>query len=317
MDVLADVLRGVHLRSQVYGRLSLKAPWAMRIDGLSHPMFYAISRGSCVLEINGARLALSGGDLVFFLGGGSHVLRDGPGTRPVPVGEIYAARGGRCGGLVHYGGTGAHTTVVSGCFLFEEASLSPLLASLPPLIHVKGDGGVASRWLDSTLQFVASEMEAELPGYETVASRLAEVLFVQALRTHVASLPVEQGNWLRALTDPQIGFVLQRLHESPEKAWTVEGLARLASMSRSVFAARFKAIVGEGPLSYLTRWRMHKAAQLIVTGAQSTSAIAQAVGYETDSAFVKAFKRHLGETPGSYRRRLKERGDVPPASSPR
>ncbi|MDC3954485.1 AraC family transcriptional regulator [Polyangium jinanense] len=318
MDVLADVLRGLHLRTKVYGRLEMRAPWGMRVDKPGHALFYAVSRGSCLLEVDGARIPLSGGDFVFLLGGSSHVLRDCPGTRPMPVAEIYAIRGGRCGGLVHHGGAGAPTTLVSGCFLFEGTSLDPLIASLPPLIHVKGDGGVAARWLESTLQFVASEMEAEQPGYETVASRLSEVLFVQALRTHVASLPIEQASWLRALTDAQIGVVLQRLHENPEKPWTVESLAHLASMSRSVFAARFKAVVGEGPLTYLTRWRMHRATQLMAGGDRSTTAIAQAVGYETDSAFVKAFKRHLGETPGAFRRRLKAReGDAVPAAGPR
>jgi AraC-like DNA-binding protein len=123
----------------------------------------------------------------------------------------------------------------------------------------------------------------------------------------VASLPPEQGGWLRALTDPRLSTALQRLHERPEAPWTVEGLARAAGMSRSVFAARFKSIVGEGPLTYLTRWRMHKATRLMTAGNLSASEIAQAVGYETDSAFVKAFKRHVGETPGAYRRRLKGR----------
>ncbi|MDC0749583.1 AraC family transcriptional regulator [Polyangium mundeleinium] len=318
MDVLADVLRGLHLRTKVYGRLEMRAPWGMRVEKPGHALFYAVSRGSCLLEVDGARIPLSGGDFVFLLGRSTHVLRDAPGTRPLPVAEIYAIRGGRCGGLVHHGGAGAPTTLVSGCFLFEGTSLDPLIASLPPLIHVRGDGGIAARWLESTLQFVASEMEAEQPGYETVASRLSEVLFVQALRTHVASLPVEQASWLRALTDAQIGVVLQRLHENPEKPWTVESLAHLASMSRSVFAARFKAVVGEGPLTYLARWRMHRATQLMAGGAASTTAIAQAVGYETDSAFVKAFKRHLGETPGAFRRRLKEReADAVPAAGPR
>lgn len=310
MDVLAETLRCVHLRSRIYGRLELKAPWGMRLLGSerpeahrTEPLFYAVSRGNCLLEIEGKRIPLAGGDFVFILGGTSHVLRDAPKSRVATVAEVYAQRGGRCGGIVQYGGEGAETTIISGSFLFEGILLSPLVESLPRFLHVKGDGGVASRWLESTMQFVSSEMESELPGYETVASRLADILFVQALRTHVQSLPEGQGGWLRALFDPKLSVVLQRLHEKPEGPWSVESLARAAGMSRSVFAAHFKNVMGEAPLTYLTRWRMHRATQLIAGGTSSTTELAQAVGYDTDSAFVKAFKRHVGETPGAYRRR--------------
>lgn len=317
MDVLADALRCVHLRSKVHGRLELRAPWGMHVDAPCYALFYVVSRGSCLLDIDGARHALSAGDLVFVLRPVPHVLRDSPGTRHTPsLAEVYASRGGGCGGIVHHGGAGAPATIVCGAFAFEGTSINPLIASLPPMLHLKGEGGVASGWLESTMQMLASEMEAGQPGYEVVASRLCDVLFVQALRAHVATLPVEEGSWLRALTDPQFGLVLQRLHEHPEKPWTLESLARLATMSRSVFAARFKAVVGMAPLTYLARWRMHKAAGLVAAGTQSTSAIAEAVGYETDSAFVKAFKRHVGETPGSFRRRQKApSGDAPPASA--
>ncbi|PTL79865.1 AraC family transcriptional regulator [Vitiosangium sp. GDMCC 1.1324] len=314
MDVLADTLSSIRLRSMINGRMEMSAPWGMRVDARTVGMFYVVSRGSCVLELQGKQHMLAAGDFVFILGGVPYALKDSPRTRPVAASEIYANRGGRCGGVIRYGGAGAPTTIVCGRFVFEGTTLSPLVASLPPILHVKGDGGIATRWLESTMQFVASEMEAEQPGYETVANRLGDVLLVQALRTYVASLPVEQGGWLRALVDPQLGVVLQRIHERPQEPWTVESLARTAGMSRSVFAARFKSLVGEGPLTYLTRWRMHKAMQLMTEGAESASAIAQAVGYETDSAFVKAFKRHVGETPGSFRRRLKER-EAPSAST--
>ncbi|AKU97497.1 Transcriptional regulator, AraC family [Labilithrix luteola] len=311
MDVLAEALRAVHLRSRIYGRLELKAPWGMRLlrserpeAHRTEPLFYAVSRGNCLLEIDGKRIPLAGGDFVFILDGTSHVLKDAPKSKVATVAEVYAQRGGRCGGIVQYGGDGAETTIISGSFLFEGILLSPIVESLPRFLHVKGDGGVASRWLESTMQFVASEMESELPGYETVASRLADVLFVQALRTHVQSLPEGRGGWLRALFDPKLSVVLQRLHEKPDEPWSVESLARVAGMSRSVFASRFKSVMGEAPLAYLTRWRMHRATQLIASGAASTSELAEAVGYETESAFVKAFKRHVGETPGAYRRRV-------------
>ncbi len=303
MDVLTEALRGVQLRSQIYGRLELKAPWGMRVDSLPLTAFYAVSRGGCVLETRDRRLTLAAGDVVLLRAELGHTLRDRPGSRAASPAEVYAQRGGRCGGIVHYGGAGAPTTIVSGGLHFLDTRLSPLIASLPDVIHVQGDGGVTSRWLESTLQFVASEMDAQLPGYELVASRLADVLFVQALRTHVASVTGAQAGWLRALWDPALGVALPRMHERPVEPWTVAALARSAGMSRSAFAARFKAVLGLSPLAYLTRWRMQRAAELLADRAATTAAIASAVGYVTHSAFVKAFKRHTGDTPGAYRRR--------------
>lgn len=303
MDVLTEVLRGVHSRNQIYGRLELTAPWGMRVEGPSRLSFYAVSRGGGVLEARGRRLQLAVGDLVFLRAGIAHTLKDHPRTRAVSVAEVYAQRGGRCGGLVRYGGDGAPTTIVSGAFSFEATHLHPLIAHLPEVLHVEGDGGSAARWLESTLQFIASEMHVEAPGYELVAGRLADVLFVHALRSHMRTGPCEAAGWLRAIADPQLGPAFQRMHERPGAPWTVDTLARAASMSRSAYAARFKAMLGIAPLTYLTRWRMQRAAELLRTGTAALSEVAASVGYETDGAFVKTFKRHLGETPGAYRRR--------------
>jgi transcriptional regulator GlxA family with amidase domain len=141
-----------------------------------------------------------------------------------------------------------------------------------------------------------------------VASRLADVLFIHALRAYVAARPCENGGWLRAIVDRDLGAVLQRMHAAPEQPWTVDGLARAAGMSRSAFAARFKAMLGFGPLTYLARWRMHRAAELLATSDAPAAAIASAVGYETEGAFGKTFKRYVGETPGAYRRRVRAVG---------
>ncbi|MGK3996991.1 AraC family transcriptional regulator [Sorangium sp. So ce1024] len=316
MDVLTEALRSVQLRSQIYGRLELKAPWGMRIEGHDVTTFYAVSRGGCVLDAGGRRLTLAPGDVVFLRARLAHALRDRPGSRAASPEEVFAQRGGRCGGTVHYGGDGAPTTIVAGGLHFTDARLNPLVASLPELIHVQGDGGVTTRWLQSTLQFVAAEMDAELPGYELVAGRLADVLFVQALRTHVASVTCGAPSWLRALWDPALGVALQRMHERPADPWTVEALARAAGMSRSAFAARFKGALGVAPLEYLTRWRMRRAAEMLADDAASTAAVASAVGYDTDGAFVKAFKRHMGETPGAYRRKALARQNAGTTAPP-
>jgi transcriptional regulator GlxA family with amidase domain len=200
---------------------------------------------------------------------------------------------------------------VSGCFRFEAQGDNPLIECLPPVIHVKSDGGPAVRWLEATLQFLATETASDQPGTATVVSRLADILFVQAMRANLASACSDARGWLRALTDPQLGAALRVMHERPAEPWTVEALAEKVAMSRSAFAARFKAQVGDGPLGYLTRWRMQRAAQLLHDTDRTVAAVAGAVGYETDAAFGKAFRRHLGMTPSEYRSRAAERMPAP------
>ncbi|MBJ6765075.1 AraC family transcriptional regulator [Myxococcaceae bacterium JPH2] len=304
MDVLADALRSLQLKTEVYGRLELSAPWGISLD-LEHPgFFHAVSRGGCWLEVDGQRIPLAAGDWVFILGKGPHALRDSPKTSTRPLPELYAEVGAECGGVLRHGGSGPQTTLISFSFGLGGTWLSRLLSGLPRVLHMKGDGSHSTRWVESLVQLVASEMEAGRPGHELVSTRLADVLFVQALRGHVESFPGEKGGWLRALEDAQLGKVLKQLHERPQHPWTVDTMARAASMSRSTFAARFQKVLGESPLSYLTGWRMHTATQLMA-GDASMADIAEAVGYETDSAFGKAFKRHIGQSPGEFRRSLR------------
>jgi AraC-like DNA-binding protein len=301
MDVLADALRALRVKTEVYGRLELTAPWGIEL-AMAHPgYFHSVSRGGCWLTVDGQSVALAAGDWVFVLGGAPHVLSDTIGSHARPLPDIYEQTGAHCGGVLHYGGAGPATTLVSFSFTLDGSWLNPRLSRLPRVLHVKGDGAGPTRWVESIVQLAAAEMEAARPGHEIIATRIADVLLVQALRTHAAAL--EAGGWLHALEDPRLGAVLQRVHERPEQPWTVEAMARTAGMSRSMFAARFRTIVGEGPLSYLTRWRMHKAMQAIRDGDASLGAIAESVGYGDDSAFGKAFKRQVGLSPAAYRRR--------------
>ncbi len=308
MDVLTDVLEAVHLKSMIHGRLELTAPWGLRLDG-GRPGFYVVTRGTCWLEVAGVEepLQLAGGDFVLLPKGQAHVLRDSRRTRALPVAEVIgncptSRKGCQPGGIRHAGGGGALTTMVGGCFVFEDGEKNPLLVSLPPVIHVKGDGGTAVRWLEASLQFVASEMGSGQPGAETVVSRLADILFVQAVRAHLAQAGEGAKGWLRALVDPQIGEALGLIHQRPEEPWTVESLASRVALSRSAFAARFAHLVGEPPLTYLTRWRMDKATRLLRTSHASIGEVAARVGYDAEAAFSKAFKRWIGVAPGAYRR---------------
>lgn len=308
MDVLTDVLEALHLKSLIYGRLELTAPWGLRMDG-GHCGFFVVTRGTCWLEVDGVEepLQLAGGDFVLLPKAQEHTLKDAPRTRALPVAEVLgncpkSRQGCQPGGIHHAGGGGALTTMVSGCFQFEDGEKNPLLACLPPVVHVKGDGGTAVQWLEASLQFVASEMASGQPGAETVVSRLADILFVQAVRAHLAQSGENARGWLRALVDPQIGGALGLMHQQPEEPWTVESLAARAAMSRSAFAARFAQLVGEPPLAYLTRWRMDKATRLLRGGQASIGEIAGRVGYQAEAAFSKAFKRWNGVAPGAYRR---------------
>jgi AraC-like DNA-binding protein len=289
MDVLTEVLRDGKSRTAIYGRLELTAPWGLRVDATRRLSFYAVARGAAVLNVHGNKLHLGTGDLVFLQKGLAHTLKDHARSRAASITEVYAQRGGRCGGIVEYGGGGAKATIISGGFEFDTTTQNPLVAHLPEVIHVPGDASDVVRWLESTLHLMAFEMHEEQPGYELVASRLADVLFVHALRSHVKNNPCQVG-WLRAIGDPQLGVAFQRMHEAPGEPWTVETLARTASMSRAAFAARFTEVLGTAPLAYLTRWRMHRAAEMLVESTNNVSAIAASVGYETESAFTKMFK---------------------------
>ncbi len=308
MDVLTDALEAIRLKSMIHGRLELTAPWGFRVD-FGRSGFYVVTRGTCWLEVDGVAepVQLASGDFVLLPHRQSHVLRDNRRTKAAPAREVFAdcpkSTGGcQPGGIRRYGGGGALTTMVGGCFLFEDGAQNPLVAALPPVVHVKGDGGRAVQWLEASLQFVASEMALGQPGAETVVSRLADILFVQAVRAHLAQSSEESTGWLRALVDPQVGAALGLMHEKPEDAWTVEALASRVAMSRSAFAARFAQLVGEPPLTYLTRWRMQKATRLLRGGHASIAEVAARVGYAAEAAFSKAFKRWTGVAPGTYRR---------------
>lgn len=310
MDVLTDVLQSFRLRSQVYGRVELTAPWGFRADAsdLPHPILFVVSRGTCWLEVDGVAgpLPLAGGDFVLLPRGNASILRDTTNTPVVSMETMLQACGkapGQCetSPVLHYGGGGTPVSLISGCLHFEEGGSSPIVDALPALIHVKGDQGESVQWLASTLQFLACEAASSWPGSEAIRSRLADILFVQAVRYHISASGDHPAGWLRALNDAQIGKSLRLIHEKPADPWTVESLAEGVAMSRSAFAERFSTLVGEGPLTYLTKWRMKKAAQMLRRADSTIATVARAVGYEAEASFGKAFKRAMGVAPGEYR----------------
>src|SRR5256885_1857072 len=231
-------------------------------NDLAH--FAMLSRGNCWLSVEGISepIPLTGGDCFLLARGTSIILRDSPRTRPTwSFREIGASANGN---VVHYGGGGAPTTIVCGSLSFDRASLKPITQLLPSFILIKADQA-RTLALHITMQALASEMAEQVPGSEVVATRLAEVLFIQVLRAHIASGPERNKGWLRAVFDPQMGTALSAIHDRVNTPWTVESLAEATGMSRSAFAARFKELLGQTPLEYVTEWREQKAVEVTQT----------------------------------------------------
>ncbi len=264
-----------------------------------------LSRGNCWLSVEGIPepIPLTGGDCFLLARGTSIILRDSLRTRPRWSFREIAARANS--NVAHCGGGGAPTTIVCGSFSFDRASLKPISQLLPGFILIKADQA-RTLALHNTMQALGSEMAEQVPGSEIVANRIAEVLFIQVLRAHIASGPERNKHsqgWLRAIFDPQMGTALSAIHDRVNTPWTVESMAAAAGMSRSAFAARFKELLGQTPLEYVTEWRMQKAMQLLQRRDKKLTDVARSVGYESDAAFSKAFKRVVGANPGEYLKR--------------
>lgn len=304
MDALTEVLQTMPLHSCFLGRAELSAPWGIRVNSLPHAAFHVVIRGNCWLNVDGLQqpVPLTGGDLVVIPQGHGHSLRHDLNSPVLMLEEVLAMRPSDRQNIIYFGGGGMATTLVCGYFYFEDWGYNPLLAALSPLILIKGEDGRAVEWLDATLQFIACETRSNRPGAETVITRLCDVLFIQSVRAFIANLKDGDRSWLQALKDPNIGLAVGTIHRYPEVSWTVDSLARQVCMSRSAFAASFKSLVGEPPLHYLTRVRMHKAVSLLRSSRDNLKQIAEQVGYESEAAFSNAFKRWHGKSPGEYRR---------------
>jgi AraC-like DNA-binding protein len=304
-----SVLDALRVRGHVYCRTEMAAPWGISFPRMPTAHFHVIERGPCWLRMEGVRhaVALATGDFVLLPRGSGHSLSGTPRASTVGIGELVTPRTNHHAydghAVIRGGGKGAQTRLVCGQFSFEDALRHPLLAQLPPLIHIKGRQGRSQPWLSRTLQFLAEETREMRPGTATIVSRLTDIIFVQALRAWMATGPSPAIPWLRAIRDRRIGLALDRIHQRPERPWTIASLAAEAGMSRSPFAARFKALVGEPPLTYLTRWRMLTASTWLRTNDQSVAAIADRIGYHSEAAFTKAFKRQFAMSPAAYRRR--------------
>lgn len=302
MDVLAEVMSLLRTQGQLYGRLELSAPFGLRFPA-ERGICLIVTRGSCLLVVDdGQPIPLVGGDFVFLPAPETYTLKSSPTERVRPVAEVSPPGRFHRTRLIEHGGGGVPTSVIAGCFTFASPESGMLVEHLPPIVHLPASSH-ETPWFGSTLQHLAAETSGNEPGAAAIVDRLAEVLFVQAMRSQIRTM-IGDGSpsWLRALGDPQIGEALRLMHAEPSRNWTVPTLAKAVSMSRSAFAERFRRLVGETPLSHLTQWRMVRAAAMLRDLRPITmAAVASAVGYDSESSFGKVFKRVMGTSPGAYR----------------
>lgn len=314
MDPLDEVFSAMRVENALYARLEATAPWGLSTQRGQTSRFGLVLRGGCWLTLDDepdpTPIALSAGDCFVIPRGRPYSLRDDMKSATVNCVDIVRSN---VGGVVPLGGGGASTTVVSGWFVFDNDGARPLLELLPPLLHIRMDQD-RTHLLQSTLQLLAMETTQRGLGSGLVVSRLADIIFVQTVRAYIDTLdPDSDTGWLAALSDRRIGRALQLLHKDIAADWTVEGLATAVGMSRSAFALRFKEKVGQSPLDYVTRWRMFRAGHLLRSTDKTLAEIASSVGYESEAAFNKAFKRSVGAAPGAYRRGSKVDGEEIPA----
>lgn len=317
-DVLSDILRSLHLRGGVYFQCEFRAPWGMQIKPTPVAEFHLVTRGQCWLRL-GPRsqpVPLHVGDIVVFPHGGGHTLLDAPNAAAVPADQIVGSQNLDAYGPVVYGGKGLPAGLLCGFFEFDREPLHPLVAALPPLIHIHDTDAEDFARLKSVITLITHETGKPQPGADAVVNRLAEVLFIQILRAHVARVDAPPGI-LAAIADKKIGDALARLHNAPEKPWSVASLGRTVAMSRSAFAARFARLVGQAPMEYLALRRIEKARALLRAGGTTAAAVAEKVGYRSEAVFSKAFKRIVGCGPGAYRRKLPRRSQRGNRSDPK
>jgi AraC-like DNA-binding protein len=311
-DPVSRLLRGVHVRSTVYCRSVMRAPWGFGVEAHGNPAFHLVTSGRCWLELAGEpeQTALGAGDLVVLPTGRRHWLRDDPATPATELDEILAATPLDEQGRLRHGGQGPRTCLLCGGFAIEGGTSHPLLRALPTTLVIRGSGGRPAPWLAGTVWMLNAESAADAPGAGQIVTRLADVLLMQALRLTLVEMDDRDGARLRALGDPHIAEAIALIHDQPERAWTVGELAAEVALSRSEFAARFRDLVGESPARYLTRIRLAHAAALLRTSDASLAQIAERAGYRTPFSFGKAFKRVFGITPGAYRTQGNGRPDV-------
>lgn len=308
MDILSDILTTLRLRGTVYFEANFGAPWGMDIKGGAVANFHLVVQGRCWYRCAGRTQSLEGGDVIVFPHGDRHTLLHAPdgdaqpaealiGTPVVPDGNDQ---------LPCYGGSGNTTRLICGHFEIDRAGSHALLGALPAVIHLRRDE--QTDWVASASQIAVAESASTDAGANAIVDRLAEVLLIRMVRAYSRQTTTEAG-FLAALRDPALASALNSMHADPQHGWQLAELARESAVSTTVLVERFQRTLGVAPMQYLTQWRMHKAREMLMSGAQSTGDIAQRVGYASEWSFSKAYKRVFGEGPGATRRTMQQNAE--------
>lgn len=301
MDILSNILRVIRLQGSVYFRSCFCSPWGIEISQNPRASFHIIVRGECWLQMEhlSQPTLLSGGDILVLPHGTPHQISDKPDSLCLAGEQVISAYQQ---GEALFDGNNNNFDIVCGYFEFDQHWSHPFIDALPNVIHMRPEDRYQFGWLDNVLNQIINEAENIQPGSEVLIDRFTEVLFIQVLRAYMLTHNHEQ-NYLTAISDKFIAGALSLMHNSPEKDWTIELLAREVGMSRSVFANRFNELVGQPPIAYLFAWRMQLAKRQIEQTKAPLADIAELVGYNSDSAFKKAFKRFFAQTPASLRKK--------------
>lgn len=299
MDPLTEIFTQMRIRKASFTRLDATAPWGFVSKGEQAVKFILVVRGSGILLAGSHSdpIPLRSGDALIMLDDEPYRLFDHEGSQVLDCVEVEKMRVGQ---NIELGGGGTLTTFVSGAFEIDALDAQPLVAVLPKLLHLKLDQN-RSLAFQSVLELLAAEAEAPGLGSEAVTSRLFELLFVHAIRALASQPEGPTRGWLAAIADRNLAHAIRAIHAEPARDWTVETLAREAGMSRSAFAARFKAVVGRTPLDYLTHWRIYRASRMIQKRGAVLADVSRSVGYDSPAAFNRAFKKETGQTPGAFR----------------
>ena len=315
MDAFSEVLSGVRLKGAMFFNAEFSAPWRLSIPhcstlasalapGAQHLVTYHfVVDGSARARLEGGPdIELSPGDIVVFPHGDPHHLSGGSGANRVENAAVLRKIATRDLSPMQAGGGGATTRFVCGYLTWDPLLGGPILESLPPMLKVNVRADRAGRWLEQSILHLVEEAASESAGSDAMLAKLSEALIVDTLRRYVAGLPDQTTGWLAGARDPVVGKSLALLHRRAHHAWTIAELAAEVGVSRSALVVRFTRYLSEPPMAYLTGWRLRLAAQALTSSSKGVADIAAAVGYESEAAFNRAFKRAFGAPPARYRR---------------
>ena len=321
MDVLSEVLRVVRLEGALFFNAEFSAPWCIS-SAPSPPapylspeaghliIYHFLTEGRAYARLpDGRREELTAGDIVIFPHGDAHLLGNGSPEKPVDSFKTFAKNLTQGLKLVRFGGGGEITRFVCGFMACEPRLSEVFLAGLPKMLKVHVANEPSGQWLENSIRFSVGEVNGSNAGSGLVLAKLSEVLFVETLRRYINALPPDQTGWLAGARDPIIGQALALLHKEPATPWTISNLARRVGLSRTRLAERFRHFLGESPMAYLAQWRLKLGAEILQSTEDSVAEVAAAVGYGSEAAFNRAFKREFDCPPAQFRRKRK----APPA----